>query len=302
MQPVRYVFLLFFPVTIVWISSAPVWGQDLSPVKRGEQVFRAAGGCGCHTDYANKGAFMAGGRAIKTPFGKIYSTNITPDRKTGIGSWTDEQFVNALANGIGPNGQHYFPIFPYTSFTKMTRRDLLGLKAYLLSIPAVGHENRPPDIKPPFSWRSGLVLWKWLYFEPGTFQQDPTQSPQWNRGAYLVTGPGHCGECHTPRTILGGLKESMYYAGSVEGPEGELSPNITPDRETGIGDWSIEDIVWFLQTGIKPDGDDVQGLMSEVIEYGFKDIPEDDLRAIAVYLLSLKPIRNKVEPKNSPPG
>jgi mono/diheme cytochrome c family protein len=151
----------------------------------------------------------------------------------------------------------------------------------------------------PFSWRPGLAVWKWLNFDPGSFQPDAAQSPQWNRGAYLATALGHCVECHTPRNLSGGLKSRMYYAGTAEGPDGALAPNITPDQATGIGDWSVEDIVWFLQTGFKPDGDDVQGLMSELIEHGYEHVPEDDLRAIAVYLLALKPIRNKVEAKPS---
>ena len=147
-------------------------------------------------------------------------------------------------------------------------------------------------------WRAGLVVWRWLNFHPGTFQPRSDQSAEWNRGAYLTTALGHCAECHTPRNWLGGLKTKMAYAGSADGPEGELAPNITPDEATGIGKWSVADIVWFLQTGLKPDGDDTQGLMSVVIENGYKHLPEADLRAIAVYLRSLSPIRHKVVKKD----
>ncbi len=240
---------------------------------------------------------MAGGRPIKTPFGMIHSTNITPDPETGIGNWRETDFIKALTEGVGPNGKHYFPVFPYTSFTGMTKEDLMDLKAYLFSVPAVEKENKPPDLIPPFGWRPGLVVWKWLNFEPGPFEPDPGQSSVWNRGAYLSTALGHCRECHTPRNLTGGLKTKLQYAGSANGPEGQLAPNITPDETTGIGDWSIPDIVWFLQTGLKPDGDDAQGLMREVIENGFQHLAEADLEAIAVYFRSLKPITNEVVSK-----
>lgn len=290
-----FVFLALHVIMIVFLAEA-VWGQDLAAIERGKYIFAAAGGCGCHTDLENKGPFMAGGRPIQTPFGKVYSTNITPDLKTGIGRWSTEQFIRAMTKGVGPRGQHYFPVFPYTSFTKMTRRDLVDLQAYLMSIPAIKNKTRPPEIKPPFSWRWGVAMWKWLYFTPGTFRPDASRSSEWNRGAYLAIALAHCGECHTPRNVMGGLKTGMYYAGTVAGPGGELAPNITPDETTGIGDWSIEDVVWFLQTGLKPNGDDVQGSMSELIEQGYAKVSEADLRAIAVYLRSLTPIHNKVEP------
>lgn len=279
----------------LWFSLA--WGQEPSAVQRGEYIFRATGGCSCHTDVERKGAFMAGGRPVSTPFGKIYSTNITPDPETGIGNWSDEAFINAMTQGVGPQGKRYFPAFPYTSFTRMTRQDLLDLKAYLFSIPPVVQENKPVDLMLPFRWRFNLVVWNWLFFRPGPFQPDPNQSAEWNRGAYLATAMGHCVECHTPRNLAGGLNMSMAYAGTEDGPEGELAANITPDEDTGIGSWSIEDIVWLLQTGFNPDGDDVQGLMSEVIENGYQYLTEADLRAIAVYILSLQPISNALEAK-----
>jgi mono/diheme cytochrome c family protein len=273
----------------------PVKGQEHSAVQRGEYIFRAAGGCSCHTDVKNNGVFMAGGRPIKTPFGSVYSTNITSAPNTGIGKWSDADFIKAMTEGVGPDGTQYFPVFPYTSFTKMTRQDLLDLKAYLFSIPAVEQANIPPDMPLPFRWRFPLRLWKWLYFQPGVFRPTTTQSPEWNRGAYLATALGHCHECHTPRNFLGGLKNDLLYAGAADGPEGELAPNITPDRETGIGTWTIPDVVWMLQTGFKPDGDDTQGLMSELIEHGYKSLTEADLQAIAVYLQSLKPVHNVVK-------
>jgi mono/diheme cytochrome c family protein len=140
--------------------------------------------------------------------------------------------------------------------------------------------------------------WQWLFFRPGEFEPDPSQSAEWNRGAYIVTALAHCGECHTPRNLVGASKPSMAYAGAEDGPEGELASNITPDEATGIGSWSLEDIVWFLQMGLKPDGDDTQGLMSEVIETGYQHLREADLRAIAVYLKTLKPISNRLLKKD----
>jgi mono/diheme cytochrome c family protein len=299
MVSLRYPSLLCLLSMLVWLVAVPVYAQDAAAIARGEYLFRAAGGCSCHTDAKNNGAFMAGGRAIKTPFGRIYSSNITPAPKTGIGTWSDADFLKAMTEGVGPDGKQYFPAFPYPSFTRMTKQDVLDLKAYLFSLPAVEQANKPPALWPPFGWRFGVRVWKWLYFRPGTLQADPTQTPEWNRGAYLATAPGHCTECHTPRNSLGGLKTAMAYAGSVEGPEGELAPNITPDQATGIGEWSIADLVWFLQTGLKPDGDDTQGLMSEQITSGYKYLSEADLRAIAVYLRALQPIRNKVSAKDA---
>ena len=283
----------------LWLAGQPVAAQPASAVQRGEYIFRAAGGCSCHTDVKNHGAFMAGGRPIATPFGRVYSTNITPDPATGIGTWSDADFLRAMTEGIGPDGRHYFPVFPYTSFTHMAQQDVLDLKAYLASLPPVVQRNKPPDMLPPLRWRFGLQVWKWWYFRPGGFQPDPQQSSEWNRGAYLATALGHCTECHTPRNLAGGLQSAMAYAGSAAGPEGELAPNITPDTATGIGEWSIPDIVWHLQTGLKPNGDDTQGLMSELISQGYKYLSEMDLRAIAVYLRSLKPIQHKVPAKKA---
>ncbi|HKJ23881.1 MAG TPA: cytochrome c [Myxococcota bacterium] len=267
-------------------------------IARGEAVLREAGGCTCHTDYPGEGDAapeLAGGRGLATPFGTYYSTNITPHRETGIGAWSDADFLRAMTEGRAPDGSHYFPVFPYPAFATMTRRDLLDLKAYLFSLPPVKRENRAPDAWLPFRMRIAVAGWKLLNFRPHAFEPDPTESEAWNRGAYLVNGPAHCGECHTPRTLTGGLDRSLWLAGSTDGPEGELAPNITPHRRTGIGDWSAVDLSWYLETGIKPDGDDTQGLMAEVIEHGFSHVPKADLAAIAEYLRSIPPIDHEVK-------
>jgi len=278
--------------------AASAAGEGPPSAARGEAVLRAAGGCTCHTNHPGEGDAapeLAGGRPLETPFGTFYGTNITPHRETGIGGWSADDFVRAMTEGLAPDGSHYFPVFPYPSFASMTRRDLLDLWAHLQSRPAVERENRPPDALPPFRWRISVAGWKALHFDPEAFEPAPSKSEAWNRGAYLVTGPGHCGECHTPRTLTGGLDTSLRLAGSTDGPEGELAPNITPDPRTGIGEWSAVDLAWYLETGIKPDGDDTQGLMAEVIEHGYAHLPQSDLRAIAEYLLSLPPIANEVK-------
>ncbi len=289
----------FFLMVLLGNSFTFLWGANVNAaeqtaLQRGEYIFRATGGCGCHTNYENKGAVMAGGRAINTPFGDFYSTNITPDPKTGIGKWSEEDFIRAMTEGTGPDGTHYAPVFPYTSFSKMTRTDLLDLKAYLFSLPAVEQTNQSHDLYIPFGERIGFFLWKKMNFTPTQFQPDASKSAQWNRGAYLSQALAHCEECHTPRNLQGVLKKDMAFAGSEEGPEGELAPNITPDDTTGIGEWDAVDIVEILQSGIKPDGDDVQGLMSEVIEHGYSYLKKDDLDAITFYLKSLPALHNQL--------
>lgn len=265
---------------------------------RGEQIFRATGGCTCHTNYPGEGEdapTLAGGRALATPFGTFYSTNITPDPETGIGRWTNVDFARAMREGLSPAGEHYFPVFPYTAFSGLRDGDLVDMKAYLDSVPAVRRANRAPDAPFPFSWRATILGWKLVNFVPKTFDEAPERSAAWRRGRYLVEAAAHCGECHTPRTLTGGLDQDMWLAGSRDGPEGELAPNITPHDETGIGAWSTADLVWYLQMGLKPDGDDTQGLMSEVIEHGYAELPTRDLEAIAEYLRSVPGIENRVK-------
>jgi len=279
-----------------FVASASLAHAD-SQLNRGRDGFYGTGGCGCHTNYPGEGddaPRLAGGRPMETPFGVYYSTNITSDAETGLGRWSDTDFIRAMREGLSPEGQHYFPVFPYTSFTGLSDADLVDLKAYIDSLPAIRRANREPDASFPFSWRATLVGWKWLNFDPQRVLAESGRSAEWNRGLYLVRAAAHCGECHTPRTWTGGLDQSMWLAGSSDGPEGELAPNITPDEETGIGSWSIPDLVWYLEMGIKPDGDDTQGLMSEVIEHGYSNLPQSELKAIAIYLKSLAPIENDV--------
>ena len=206
---------------------ALVFSQDSDAIKRGEYLVQAAGGCTCHNNPANDTFSLAGGRPIATPFGTIYGTNITPDRETGIGGWSDEDFIKAMHEGVSPDGEVYYPVFPYTSFTKMTAEDLLDMKAYLFSLEPVSNANKEPEFRFPYSSRSSVRVWRGLNFDPQRFEVDPEKSEEWNRGAYLSEALAHCGECHTPRTFMGATDDDLYYAGSVEGPEGELAPNIT---------------------------------------------------------------------------
>jgi mono/diheme cytochrome c family protein len=275
-------------------AAAPAAAPDAAAVKRGAYIYRAAGGCGCHTNSREHGAELAGGRPIKTPFGTFYAPNLTPDPETGLGRWSEADFVRAMREGVAPNGSDYFPVFPYTSFTQMTDGDLHDLWAFLRAQPPVHQPNKPHDVLPPFGWRVGAGLWKRLFFRPTRFAPDPQRSAAWNRGAYLSQAVAHCGECHTPRNLAGALKASLRYAGSADGPEGELAPNITPDKDTGIGKYTAKDLAYLLETGFRPDGNDVQGLMAGAIENGYGQISPEDRLAIADYVLSLPPIHNKV--------
>ena len=281
----------------IWIMSAAAARADEEQIRRGRYLVQAAGCLACHWDKKNKGAKFAGGRALKTPFGIYYSPNITPDKKTGIGRWSDEQFLAALWQGVRPDGSHYFPVFPYTSYTRIRRGDALAIKAYLFSLAPVAKAQRAHQAAAPFGWRWTVTFWKWLFFDAGRQREAPDRKEAWNRGRYLVRALAHCGECHSPRNALGAVNGDLFLAGTPDGPEGARAPNITPDKETGIGDWDEGDIIQLLKTGIKPDFDDVQGAMLEVIDDGLKHLAEADLKAIAVYLKSLPPRHNKVPSK-----
>jgi mono/diheme cytochrome c family protein len=261
-------------------------------VKRGEYLVRAGGCFSCHT--APDGAPLAGGRALATPFGVFYSPNITPDRETGIGRWSDADFVRALHKGVSPSGQNYFPVFPYPSFTGISVEDAAAIKAYLFSLAPVQARNRPHDVSFPFSWRFLQSGWKLLFFRKGPFHADPASDEATNRGAYLVTALGHCGECHTPRNPFGAMRRSLWLAGTVDGPDGDHVPNITPDQATGIGNWSDRDIVALLADGTTPDQTHVEGSMKEVVADGTKFLSDEDRKAIALYLKAQRPIVNKI--------
>jgi mono/diheme cytochrome c family protein len=274
------------------LGAAPANAADPDEIARGAYLANAADCEACHTDREHGGQPYAGGRALATPFGTFYSPNITPDPETGIGRWSDEQFLRALRDGVRPDGANYFPVFPYPSFTNITDADARAIKAYLFSLPAVRLANRTHDVPFPVSWRFLQDGWKLLFFSPGPFRPEPERSEAYNRGAYLVTSLAHCGECHTPRNWFGATEPDRFLAGNPDGPDGKKVPNITPDPKTGIGHWSEDDIIGMLTDGHTPDFDKVKGAMAEVVRSTAR-LTEEDRRAIAVFLRSLPAIPSR---------
>ena len=255
---------------------------------RGAYLARLGGCFACHT--AKGGAPLAGGLALTTPFGTLYTPNITPDRATGIGAWSTADFLRALRHGIRPDGSPLYPAFPYPSFAAMGDQDARAIHAYLMTQPAVHAPDRPNALRFPYSLRPLLWVWRWLFFHPHPFRPDPAQDAAWNRGAYLVQALAHCGECHTPRNFLGATIGTRALSGTTDGPDGQSVPNITPDPATGIGGWGADDLVTLLTTGQTPEQDSVSGAMATAIADGLKYLTQEDARAIADYLLAQKPI------------
>ncbi len=297
-------YLLTMPKTVP-ASELPAHTPD---VANGEYIFTAGGCAECHaaplakckdTKVKDK-TRLAGGRCLKTPFGVFNVPNISPDKETGIGNWSTLDFVNAMKRGIGPGGEHLYPAFPYTSYQRMTYEDLIDLKAYLDTLPAVKQKTPPHELAFPYNIRRGLGLWQLLYVDGKTFTPDTKASDELNRGAYLVEGPGHCGECHSPRNSLGGIIQSRAFAGA-RNPEGKGKiPNITPSHD-GLGEWSADDITYLLETGNTPDFDVIGGVMAPVQENMAKLKPEDRA-AIAAYLKALPPLPDAVPKKTKGTG
>lgn len=266
-------------------KAAPAAPANASEIQRGEYLARAGDCVACHT--TRGGAPFAGGLEIPTPFGRLYSPNITPDRETGIGKWTADDFWQALHFGRMPNGQPYYPAFPYNNYTRVTRADADAMFAYLKSIPPVRRKNRPQEMSFPYNQRALLNGWRALYFEPGEYEPAPTQSAEWNRGAYLVQGLGHCDACHTGRNFLGATRRDDPFAGGVMPVQEWYAPSLT-NRESGLATWEIEDIVRFLHSGVSRHGA-VYGPMAQVVYDSLQYLTEADVRAMAVYLKSLVP-------------
>lgn len=268
-------------------SVPPAARADRGAIERGKYLFTAANCQGCHTDTRHHGAWLAGGVAIPSAYGTFYSRNITPDPVDGIGAWSDADFLRAMRRGVSPTGAYYYPAFPFTSFTGMSDRDILDIKAYLISQTPVAQPNRPHALHFPWSIRALLLPWRALYFHPGPWTPDPGHDAQWNRGAYLVEAVAHCEECHTPRNGLGGRIEARAFAGyAMPGQKGKPAPNITRDRKSGIGSWSRRDISSFLATGFTPAGDTAGGRMAEVIDR-MATLTPADRDAIAAYLVTV---------------
>jgi len=260
---------------------------DVSLVDRGEYLLHASGCTSCHTAGEDDAIALSGGHALETPFGTFYSPNITPDMETGIGTWTDEDFVKALWHGVGPDGSSYYPAFPYTSYTGMSREDALAIKAYLFSLEPVRRANREHELEWYLFTRLAAWAWQLLNFTSERFAPDPDMDDDWNRGAYLVRHLGHCGECHTPRDGLGKVLEERELSGNPDGPNGKKVPDITTNDKQGIGRWSRSEIEFFLEIGMLPDGDFTGGAMSPVIDDNTGRLTPEDRQAIITYLRSV---------------
>ncbi len=285
----------------LWILSGPekpVSDTALAALQadaaRGEMVFHIGGCASCHMppDFEDQAADEAapvppltGGKRFETQFGTFIAPNITADNNTGIGTWSTADFATALLKGVSPDGQHYYPAFPYTSYARMTLQDVVDLKAFLDTLPAVERANEDHELSFPFSLRRGLGLWKMLYLRPQPIIELADSSPELQRGQYLVEGPGHCGECHSPRSLAGGIDYSRWLGGAAN-PDGDGSiPNITP-HPSGIAKWELVDISEYLSSGFTPDYDVVGSSMAEVVDNTAR-LSASDRQAIAAYLKAI---------------
>lgn len=284
--------LVMIPLAVGGAASASAQDAASSQVSRGEYLARAGDCTSCHT--AKGGKAFAGGLAMATPFGTVFSANITPDKDTGIGSWTEQDFYNALHVGKDDEGTHLYPAMPYPSYTKVTRADVDAIRAYLTTVAPVHQENKPPQLPWPLSWRGSLFGWDLLYLDAGEYQPDPKQSAQWNRGAYLVEGLGHCGACHTPRNSLGATKTSDALEGGSAG-EHWFAPGLGNNLRDGVGSWSEAEIVEYLKTGSNDKSASV-GPMTEVVMNSTQYLTDADLNAIAVYIKQRPHAPNKSPP------
>jgi mono/diheme cytochrome c family protein len=252
-------------------------------VKKGQYLATAGDCISCHT--APGGKPLAGGLRVSTPFGPMVTPNITPDKDTGIGGYSDDQFYKALHEGIGQNGEYLYPVFPFQWYTHVSRDDVMAIKAYLFSVPPVHAEQKVNQLNFPFSIRASLLGWRQLFFTEGEFKPDPSKSAQINRGKYLVTGLGHCGECHTEHNALGGTEKKEAFEGATI--DGWYAPNITSDMQEGIGSWSQGQLVSYLKTGVAPGKGIVAGPMAEVVTESLSKLNDSDIAAIAAYLKSI---------------
>ncbi len=264
-------------------AQAPASGsQTLDLVKQGEYLTKAADCEVCHT--APGGTTFAGGLAFKTPFGVIYSSNITPDKTTGIGNWTEQQFSDALKHGIRADGQNLYPAMPYTSYSKLSDADVQAMYAYFMSIAGMDHNPPANELGFPYNQRLALKGWNLINFHFKPFEEDPHQSAEWNRGKYVATALGHCEECHTPRNLAMGLSDKAYAGAMVDGWE---AFNISSDQTSGIGSWSHDDLMQYLRSGSLPGKATTGGGMADVISHSLRFLTPEDLSALATYIKSV---------------
>lgn len=270
-------------------------GQEL--IDRGRYLATAGDCVACHTVDGGIGEF-AGGLAFKLPFGTIYSSNITPDKETGIGDWSDAEFVRAMRHGVAKNGEDLYPAFPYTSYALMSTDDMLAIKAYLFSLPPVRFEAPENSLKFPYNQRYLMRAWKLLFNPRDSYKADPGQSPEWNRGGYLVEAFGHCGECHTPRNLMYGLDSGKKFAGAVA--QGWKAYNITSHEQDGIGGWSVDELTAYLHAGHAEGRGAATGTMAEAVEKSLRHLTEQDIRAMATYLKTIPPQPGDTEARIDP--
>jgi len=281
----------FWFLTLPQTMTAAALGAHTPDLANGKTMFQSGGCASCHAVPKQEDRTrLGGGLALNSPFGTFYVPNISPDPKDGIGGWNETQFVTALIKGTSPSGEHYYPAFPYTSYQRMTFDDVRDLFAYLKTLPPVTGTVRDHDLPFPFNIRRLLGGWKLLFLDGASFKSDPAQSAQWSRGAYLVNGPGHCAECHSPRNALGGIESGLRFTGGPA-PDGQGGvPNITQFK---LKDWSVEDIAETLDTGMTPDADRVGGNMVDVIR-NTSQLSPADREAMAVYIKSLPAVEGRV--------
>jgi mono/diheme cytochrome c family protein len=285
-------------------TGVPADFPQSDPLARAKYLTEAADCEACHT--AEGGKPFAGGRPFETEFGTIYSSNITPDRETGIGTWTDEDFLKAVHQGISKDKGWLYPAFPYAAYTYLTDADALAIKAYLFSLPA--QHNVPPEaaLRFPYNHRGLMAIWSWLYNPDSRFQPIAYRPASWNRGAYLVEALGHCGECHTPRTALQSLDNRRKFSGGLS--EGWRAYNLTSDAGSGIGGWSQEDVERYLKTGHSVDRGSAFGPMAQAVHLSFQKLTAADVSAIAEYVRSVPPLQTpdlpapRLEPASDDPA
>ncbi len=281
---------LTMPATVA-ASALPAHTPDLV---NGRTMFFAGGCPACHAVPGQEDRTrLGGGLALKSPFGTFNVPNISPDPDDGIGRWSEAEFVTAMVKGTAPDGRHYYPAFPYASYQRMALGDVRDVFAFIRTLPPVEAPSKPHDVAFPFSVRRLVGAWKLLFVDDAPFRPDPSQSAQWNRGAYLVNGPGHCAECHSPRNALGGIVAGQRFAGGQDLEGKGWVPNIT---QKGLGDYSDKDIAYLLQTGATPEGDSVGGAMTAVIR-NTAQLSDADRAAMAAYLKSLPPVEGPPRPK-----
>jgi mono/diheme cytochrome c family protein len=269
-------------------------GPSEETIEHGKALVEAGDCASCHT--ADPAKPFAGGKRIDTPFGAVYSPNLTPDRETGIGAWSDQDFHGALRFGVAPDGSHYYPAFPYPNFTKLTRPDILAIRAYLATLTPFANKVPPPALRFPLNHRVVMRLWNYLFFHPGILEPDQQKGTDWNRGRYLVEGLGHCGACHTPKNLFGADRRGRAFTGNTVG--GWFAPRLDAAERGGLKSWSVDDIAEYLASG-RNGRSHADGPMAEVVVNSTSKMSDGDIHAIAVYLKSLPP--GPPEPAVLPP-